>query len=125
MTVQTSRNIRRLAFSLVELLVSMALIVFIMTVLSAAFSAASKSVRDLKAAGDNAERLRGAVVLLRRDLKADHFMGQKRLSDQNFWKNDPNDATVDCPPREGFFRLWQEEDSTNDAGFATPPLNGG
>jgi len=96
--------------------------VFIMTVLSAAFSAASKSVRDLKAAGDNAERLRGAVTLLRRDLLLDHFKAQKRLSDNLFWKNDPNNPNVDCPPDEGFFRLWQEDDSVNDKTWGMAPV---
>jgi prepilin-type N-terminal cleavage/methylation domain-containing protein len=90
---------RRKAFTLVELLVSLALIVFIMAILSYAFSAATRSFTDLKAAGDLAERLRAAVTLLRRDLAADHFEGKKRLSDPNFWDNGP--------PAEGFFRIWQ------------------
>jgi hypothetical protein len=69
---------RRHAFTLVELLVAMALIILIMSVLSQAFIAATASVRDLA---------------------ADHFEGRKRLSDPNFWNNGP--------PAEGFFRIWQ------------------
>src|ERR1700722_11349088 len=78
-------NSRR-AFTLVELMVAMALIVFIMSILSAAFAAASKSYRDLKAAGDLAEQLRGVMTLLCRDLAAPHFdLNTKKLSDVDFW----------------------------------------
>src|SRR5262245_18173455 len=90
---------RRRAFTLVELLVAMALIVFMMAILSMAFAAASKSFRDLKAAGDLAEKLRSVSTQLRRDLAADHFEGKKRLSDPNFWEAGP--------PRQGFFRVYQ------------------
>ena len=90
---------RRGGFTIVELLVAMALIMFMMAILSTAFVAAGKAVRDLKAAGDLAERLRQASGILRRDLAADHFEGKKRLSGPNFWD--------DGPPREGFFRLYQ------------------
>src|SRR5262245_17581599 len=98
----------RQAFSLVELMVAMALIVFIMSVLSAAFAAASKSFRDLKAAGDLAERLRGAIVMMRRDLNSPHFDGNRRLSAFNFWRYGPGIDELGPPP-EGFFRLWQDQ----------------
>ncbi len=90
---------RRQAFTLVELLVSMALIIFIMSILSYAFSAAVHVFRDLKAVGDMNKKLRMAAGILRRDLAADHFEGKKRLSDPNFWTNGP--------PQQGFFRIWQ------------------
>jgi prepilin-type N-terminal cleavage/methylation domain-containing protein len=90
---------RRNGFTLVELLVAMALIVFIMAVLSQAFVAATQSFRDLKAAGDLAQKLRSVTSQLRRDLAADHFEGKRRLSDPTFW--------ADGPPRQGFFRLYQ------------------
>jgi hypothetical protein len=70
-----------------------------MAILSQAFLAATQGFRDLKAAGDLAEKLRSATAQLRRDLAADHFEGKKRLSDPNFW--------ADGPPRQGFFRLYQ------------------
>jgi hypothetical protein len=83
----------------VELLVAMALIIFIMAILSEAFVASTKVFRDLKAVGDMAERLRTATSVLRRYLSADHFEGRRRLSDANFW--------VKGPPEEGFFRVYQ------------------
>ncbi len=95
----------RRAFTLVELMVSMALIVFIMTILSAAFGAASKAFRDLKAVGDMAEKLRGVLTLMRRDLAAPHFDGNRKLSDSTFWGNGPALG----PPSQGFFRIWQDQ----------------
>jgi prepilin-type N-terminal cleavage/methylation domain-containing protein len=90
---------KRQGFTLVELLVAMALIIFIMSILSYAFVAATTTFRDLKAAGDMAEKLRSATTILRRDLGADHFDGRRRMSDPLFWSMGP--------PRQGFFRVWQ------------------
>jgi prepilin-type N-terminal cleavage/methylation domain-containing protein len=90
---------RRRGFSLVELLVSMVLIVFVLLILSEALSVGLTSFRQLKALGDLDERLRTVAAVLRRDLSADHFEGKKRLSDANFWSAGP--------PRAGFFRIWQ------------------
>jgi prepilin-type N-terminal cleavage/methylation domain-containing protein len=95
---------KRQGFTLVELLVAMALIIFIMSILSYAFVAATTTFRDLKAAGDMAEKLRSATTLLQRDLSLDHFDGRRRMSDPTFWLNGP--------PRQGFFRLWQGTQST-------------
>jgi len=75
----------RAAYTIVELLVSMALIIFIMSILSAAFSIALGTFRDLKAIGDMTEHLRSASTIIRRDLAADHFEDEAgaryRLSD--------------------------------------------
>ena len=89
----------RPAFTIVELLVAMALIIFIMYILAEAFAAGTTSFRNLKAIGDMNERLRSASTVLRRYLQADHFEGRKRLSDVDFWK--------DGPPQEGCFRIIQ------------------
>jgi hypothetical protein len=96
---------RRGGFTLVELLVSAALIMFIMYILSEAFGAASKTFRDLKGIGDMNRRLRIAATFLRRDLAADHFEGKKRLSDPNFWESGP--------PRAGYFRVYQDTNPAN------------
>jgi type II secretory pathway pseudopilin PulG len=97
---------RRQAFTITELLVVMALIVFIMYILAEAFSAASGAFRRLKAVGDMNGKLRTTTTLLRRYLSADHFEGKKRLSSPSFW--------YDGPPREGFFRIWQDADSIDE-----------
>ncbi len=90
---------RRQGFTLVELLVSMALIIFIMAILSGAFQAALGTFRNLKAQGDLAEKLRATTQILQRDLAADHFEGTRRLSDPTFWNNGP--------PQQGFFQIYQ------------------
>ncbi len=99
---------RRQGFTLVELLVSMALIIFIMAILSGAFQAALGTFRNLKAQGDLAEKLRATTQILQRDLAADHFEGTRRLSDPTFWNNGP--------PQQGFFRIWQSAPLSNYPG---------
>jgi type II secretory pathway component PulJ len=91
---------RRRAFTLVEMLVAMTLVIFIMVILSEAFVVALETFRQLKAIGDMEERLRGVTTILRQDLASEHFDGRRRLSDPDFW--------IQGPPREGFFRIWQE-----------------
>ena len=56
----------RRAFTIIELMVSMALILFIMVILTEAFSAGMETFRQLKALGDMQERLRTATSILRR-----------------------------------------------------------
>ncbi len=96
---------RRTGFTLVEVLVAMALSLFIMSILSAAFVAATSAVSDLKAAGDLAERLRGAANVLRRDLEADHCYDANGnvLPLSALWGSPP----ALLPPASGFFRIYQ------------------
>ena len=75
----------RSAFTLVEMLVAMALIIFIMTILSEAFVAGLETFRQLKAVGDMNEKLRTVTTAVRRDLIADHFEARRRISDPSFW----------------------------------------
>lgn len=103
---------RRHGFTLVELLVSMALIIFLMAIISHAFVAALGTFRNLKAQGDMAEKLRAVTQILQHDLAADHFDGGRKLSDPTFWNNGP--------PAQGFFRLWQGSQSI--APTAAAPL---
>ncbi len=108
---------RRHGFTLVEMMVAMALVIFIMVILSEAFVTGLESFRLLKAQGDMQERLRSVAVLLRRDLAADHFAGSNfngnggpRLSDQRMgtfqsWQ----------PPDQGFFRIRQGAHKVEDS----------
>jgi prepilin-type N-terminal cleavage/methylation domain-containing protein len=102
----------RRGFTLVELLVAAALIIFIMAIISEAFVASTKTFRDMKAVGDMAEKLRSATTILRRYLAADHFEGKKRLSDPTFW--------LAGPPQEGFFRVYQKTPSITP--MPSPPV---
>jgi prepilin-type N-terminal cleavage/methylation domain-containing protein len=97
---------RRSGFTLVELLVATALILFIMSILSAAFVAGMKSVSDFKAAGDMADKQRNVMTVLRRDLWADHFPGRQMMSQPDFWTGGP--------PAEGYFRIFQGAPDVNE-----------
>ena len=80
-SLSSSRLVRRRrGFTITELLVTMALIVFIMVILSEAFSAGVESFRNLKAIGDLQERLRAAAVPLRRDLAETHFQAAEFIA---------------------------------------------
>jgi prepilin-type N-terminal cleavage/methylation domain-containing protein len=91
---------RRNAFTLVELLVAMALIVLIMAVTSQAFVEGIDAFRHLKAIGDMQEDLRTAAAPLRRDLLLRHFGNDDKLSDLPL-----SGAGVQARPTEGFFRI--------------------
>jgi hypothetical protein len=68
-----SRGSPRRGYTISELLVAMALIVFIMVVLSESLSTGLEAFRKLKGIGDQQEKLRTAATLLRRDLAEAHF----------------------------------------------------
>lgn len=110
---------RRHGFSLVEMLVAMALIIFIMVILTQAFVAGLEAFRTLKGIGDMEEKLRNASTLLRRDLTNLYLKGpgsERKLSEPYFWDKGP--------PEEGFFRLWHGSYTyTPPAGPGSPFLN--
>lgn len=94
-----NRNPRN-AFTLVELMVAMALIILMLSIMSQAFVIATGVMQGLKEVADMQEKIRPAITLLQRDLGAFHFEGIKKLSDPEFWDNGP--------PKEGYFMLWQD-----------------
>ena len=97
------------AFTLVELMVAMALIILMLSIMSQAFVIATGVMQGLKEVADMQEKIRPAITLLQRDLGANHFEGSKKLSDPEFWDNGP--------PKEGYFMLWQ--DKANDVAEGT------
>ena len=97
-----NRNPRN-AFTLVELMVAMALIILMLSIMSQAFVIATGVMQGLKEVADMQEKIRPAITLLQRDLGANHFEGSKKLSDLEFWDNGP--------PKEGYFMLWQDKAS--------------
>jgi type II secretory pathway pseudopilin PulG len=103
------RSTSRTGFTITELLVALALIVFIMSILATAFSAASKSVSDLKAANELAEKLRGVMTLLRRDLRettnpAGHLQNPGRTLGNGDW----HPLESGSEQYRGFFRIQQQ-----------------
>jgi len=88
---------RRQGYTLIELLVSMALIMTIMAILSEAFVTGLEAFSKLKAIGDMGEQLRTASTVIRDDLNCDHFDARIR----------PCDFSNGVKPREGFIRIYQ------------------
>jgi hypothetical protein len=70
----------RKALTLVEMLVALALTIFLMAILSEAFVTGLRAFRRLKAVADIDQQLRTVAHALRRDLQAEHFEGGRRLS---------------------------------------------
>ncbi len=105
----------RHAFTLVELLVSLALIIFIMSLMSTLFVLATRTFRDLKAAGDLNDQLRSAGQVIRQLVKAPHFLKSETgqpyvLSDKDFWKPTKSDPTETTQSkhfnwRKGYLRV--------------------
>ncbi len=103
MTLTTSARPRgRRGFTLVELLVAMALIIFIMVILTEAFTAGTGVFRTLKAQGDLTERLRQAANMMGDDLRQPHFdQNTKKLS--NLFTSPAN------VPAAGYFYVNQSQ----------------
>ncbi|MFM7112782.1 MAG: PilW family protein, partial [Planctomycetota bacterium] len=80
------RHTSRKGFTLVELLVAMALILFIMSIVSVAFVDSTESFRIFRARAELSEKLRFITQTLRADLRANHFENNRRLSDPDFWE---------------------------------------
>jgi prepilin-type N-terminal cleavage/methylation domain-containing protein len=107
-----SKTSTRRGFTIVELLVAMALIILIMAVLSEAFVSGLGAFRSLKSIGDMQERLRVASIKLRADLALRHFEDRRMLSDIDpYWQDpfigsgDQNNRNVGGRPAQGFLRI--------------------
>lgn len=113
---------RRAAFTLVEMMVASALIIFMMWIIATAFEKALTSFRVLKTAGDMQEKLRAATTAIRRDLSRPHFekvdsepWGGENLSDQKL------DDLSWQPPTQGYFRIYQQGIGLEDGPDADDP----
>ncbi|QVL30771.1 prepilin-type N-terminal cleavage/methylation domain-containing protein [Telmatocola sphagniphila] len=97
----------RRGFTLVEMLVSVALCMFIMLILTGAFQSGIDAFRILRSTGQMAEKLRIASAVIRRDVASQHFDGSFQpglsgpyLSDQRL------DKIGWAPPEMGYFRIY-------------------
>ena len=93
--IRTSKK----GFTLVELMVSMAIIIFMLSIMSQAFVIATTCMSGLKGVGELLDKGRPVLAVLQKDLSAYHFDGYRRLSDENFWDNGP--------PRQGYFQIYE------------------
>jgi prepilin-type N-terminal cleavage/methylation domain-containing protein len=107
-------------FTVIELLVAMALIVLIMAVLSEAFVAGLSAFRSLKAIGDMQERMRLGASRLKQDLSLRHFEEDRRLSDIDplwqtpfFGNGDQVTRNVGGRPQQGFLRIQTPRNPNN------------
>jgi len=98
----------RVAFTLVEMLVAIALTLFIMAIIAEAFGAATKTFSTMRTAGQLQERTRGGAIVMRLDLAAEHFdgpyiggRGGPRVGDQRL------DLAGWMPPPKGYFEIRQ------------------
>jgi len=78
-----SRNHRhaRAGLTLVEMLIALALSIFIMAIMSEAFVKGLEAFGQFKALSDLEQRLRTFANIIRRDLRAPHFDSSKKLSE--------------------------------------------
>jgi hypothetical protein len=97
----THTRSRRSAFTLVEMLVASALIIFMMFIIASAFEKGLESFRVLKTQSDMQDKLRAVAATIRLDLTAQHFGDGSSLSDQRL-----NDQLWQ-PPTKGYFRISQ------------------
>lgn len=106
---------KRPGFTLIELMVAMALTLFIMTILSQAFVMSIETFSGMKGIGDMQMNLRTASILLRDDLIEDHFEGKRRLSDVVVVPTGKTAGVFNERPLQGFFAIRQ----------INPPINEG
>ena len=89
----------RPAFTIIELLVALALVLFIMSIISQVFVDSSEAFRSMRAKAELSEKLRFLTQTIRADLRSNHFEAGRKLSNNDFW--------ADGPPQLGYFRLEQ------------------
>ncbi|MFO0805545.1 MAG: type II secretion system protein [Gemmataceae bacterium] len=110
----------RSGFTLVELMISAAITVMIMTILSICFQVSMKAMSAMRAQGDAADQLRAVGEVIKRDVNASHFSPVdpgtgprnvgRRLSDYQ-----------NVTPRSGFFFLSSPDSASegNDGVFTS------
>lgn len=103
----------RPAFTLTEMMVATALILFIMAIISTAFRSGLDTFSKLNTVGKLQEQLVNSQRIIQRDLAADHFGNTNadgyhgpRLSDQRL------DRVNWTPPTQGYFIAWQKSLAT-------------
>ena len=101
---------RRPAFTIIELMVALALVLFIMSIIAQVFGDASEAFRSQRAKAELSEKLRFLTQSIRADLRSRHFERGRRLSDPNFWQ--------EGPPKSGYFRLEQQRFQTGSTSSA-------
>jgi type II secretory pathway pseudopilin PulG len=109
---------RRSAFTLVEMLVASALVIFMMYIIASAFEKGLESFRVLRVQGDLQDKLRAASSILRLDLTAPHFDDSTNTPNQNdFLSAQRLNDQMWQPPVRGYFRISQPGTQAGIAGW--------
>ena len=117
--MRSRHNSVRAGFTLVELMISAAITVMIMTILSICFQTSMKAMSAMRAQGDAADQLRAVGEVIKRDVDATHFLPSDPGSNGNTagsrMKNRGRRVSdyEGVLPRAGFFQL-QSPDSTSE-----------
>lgn len=93
---------RRQGFTLVELLVAIALIVLLVAIIADAFSESFQAFRHVKGTADLQERLRTTDLALRQDLLSRHFEKDRKVSDLRT----TGEPSGRVRPQEGYFYVY-------------------
>ena len=114
--LRTNRS-PRAAFTLIELLIGMAVTVLIMSILSYCFQKSMQAMSAMRAQGDAADQLRALTTVMKRDFKADRHLPAdgsagtlnrgRRISDYQM------NIAGSAGPASGFFYL-ESPPSTNE-----------
>ncbi|MBA4189712.1 MAG: hypothetical protein C0467_17135 [Planctomycetaceae bacterium] len=114
----TRNRMIRPAFTLVEMMVAMALSLGIMLILTESFKMSLDFVRGAHSTGELISQLNGAGILLSRDLQTDHFLDAKsakngpKLSDQRLDQVPTAAAWSGLGPTGGFFKIVSTDPGT-------------
>lgn len=105
----------RVGFTLIELMVALAVTMFLMIILTQCFVLSLETFSGMKGLGDMQQNLRSASTILASDLAEDHFEGKRRLSDPTIF----NSA---YPIQAGYFAVKQGSASVNEGfdGYLIP-----
>lgn len=96
---------KRQGFTLIELMVAMTLTMFVMLIITQAFTTTLDTFDGLKGLGDMEAHLRTVATSLRSDLAQNHFEGKRRMSEPDFWNT---------PLKQGFFHIRQRGGSQSE-----------
>jgi len=119
MRIRTSQS--RAGFTLMELLVSTALILFIMAIISQMFGSGSKIFTALRTSAQLQNNARSGITIIRKDLAQEHFAGP-------YYRGGPHlgDQRLDLPgwrpARQGYFEIIQGGPSLYEPGNTAVPF---
>lgn len=110
--LRTRTPARRPGFTIVELMVSAAICVVIMTILATCFQISIDTMRHMRSTAEMADQLRAATTVIERDLAGspdrptEHFLAEPNKPNGGVQvSNQRLDLVGWTPPRGGFFRV--------------------